>query len=104
VVQEVLTAKELDNLGLPTLEKYLYRATEQERLDAYAAEKVAEAEKNWNKKKAAEGVPKPGKFQTVSKDAGKSPIKNLQELDSAAIAKAAGEDPDFAAAIEGMVQ
>jgi len=103
VVAEVLAQKEIDSMGLPTIEKYLYRSTEQERLDAYAAEKVAEAEKGWNKKQAAAAIPKPGKFQ-VNKEVGKSPIKNLSELDSEAVAKAAAEDPEFANAISGTVQ
>jgi hypothetical protein len=104
VVAEVLASKELDELGLPTLQKYMHRVTEPDRIAAAREEGKKEGKAEAEKAQRAAAIPKPGKF-TV-KDAGKSapPIKNLSELTSEAVAKAAGEDADFAAAIEGMVQ
>jgi len=103
VVAQVLANKEVDELGMPTLDKYLYRATEQDRLDAYAAEKVAAERKKWDadSKMAAHSKPT-GKFSTIKAETGKAPIKNLDELNSGAIEKAIQTDPDFAAAMENV--
>lgn len=100
VVAEVLKAQEMDDLGLPTLNKYLYRATEQDRLDAYAAKKVEDAKKEWDKAQHAASIPKPGaggKFQT--RKSGEGPIKKLDELTSDIVAN----DPDIPS-IDGFVQ
>ena len=89
VVQEVINAREVDEFGLPTLSKYLHRATEQDRMEAYAAEKVAAAQKDWEKKAHVAAIPKPGKFQT-RKNAD-APIKKLEDLNSETVAN----DPRF---------
>jgi hypothetical protein len=97
-VQEVIAAKELDELGLPTLDKYLHRASEPDRMEAYANEKVAKAQKEWEKKQRASEVSKPGKFQT--RKSADAPIKKLEELTSDVVAN----DQDIMDIMEGKVQ
>lgn len=99
VVQQVLTRKDVDDFGLPTLDKWLKEATEPTRMEAYANEKVAAAKKEWEKAAHAAAIPKPGgKFQT--RKSGEGPIKKLEELTSETVAN----DPDIQAAMEGMLQ
>jgi hypothetical protein len=97
VVTEVLTSKELDEMGLPTLEKYLYRVTEPDRMKAATNEAVANARKEWEKTQRAASIPKPGAthIRAAAKDA---PIKNLTELTSELVAN----DPDIVALNEGL--
>jgi len=97
-VAEVLQSKEVDEFGLPTLSKYLHRSTEQDRMDAYAAEKVASAQKEWQKKQHAADIPKPGKFQT--RKSGEGPIKKLEDLNSEVV----GNDPEIQELVNGMLQ
>jgi hypothetical protein len=98
IVQEVIAAKELDELGLPTLERYLHRATEPDRMAEAIKEAVAKEKKEWEKAQHAASIPKPGKFQT--RKTGESPIKKLDELTSEVVAN----DPDIAAIMEGPLQ
>jgi hypothetical protein len=95
VVGEVLAAKELDEMGLPTLEKYLYRTSEPERIKAATEAAVIAAKADWDKTAKAAAVPKPGKFQVRQKT--DAPIKDLSELTSEVVAN----DPDVMAAMEG---
>ena len=99
VVAEVINAKELDEFGLPTLEKYLYRSTEGDRIKAAQDEAVAAAKKDWEKAQHAASIPKPGgKFQT--RKSAEPPVKSLNDLTSDVVAN----DPDIQAAMEGLVQ
>jgi hypothetical protein len=95
IVAKVLASKDVDELGLPTLSKYLYQATEGDRIKAAQDEAVAAAKKEWEKAQRASDVPKPGKFQTLKSE--KPPIAKLDELTSAVVAN----DPDILAAMEG---
>jgi cysteinyl-tRNA synthetase len=81
VVQEVLAAKELDAMGLPTIENYLYRSSEPDRMKVAVDEAIANARKEWEKTQRAANIPKPGAthIRAATKDA---PIKNLTELTS----------------------
>jgi hypothetical protein len=98
VVQQVLARKDVDDLGLPTLSKWMKEATEPTRMEAFAAEKVAAAKKEWEKANHAANIPKPGgKFQT--RKSGEGPIKKLDELTSDVIAN----DPDIPS-LDGLVQ
>jgi hypothetical protein len=96
-VKEVIASKELDDMGLPTLSKWMRRETEQDRMDAYAAEKIALAQKDWEKKQRASEVSKPGKFQT--RKSAEAPIKKLDELTSDVIAN----DQEIQDIMEGKV-
>lgn len=96
IVAEVVNAKEVDQFGLPTLEKYLYRVTEPDRIKAAADKAVADAKVEWDKAAKAAAVPKPGQFRPAAKKED-APIKNLNELTSEKIAN----DPDIMAAMEG---
>jgi hypothetical protein len=97
VVQEVLASKELDEFGLPTVEKYLYRTSEPDRMKAATDEAVAAAKKEWEKQHRADGIAKPGNMtRTRAKDA-KAPIANLSELTSELISN----DPDIVSLNEG---
>ena len=96
VVQEVLASKELDEFGLPTVEKYLYRTSEPDRMKAATDEAVAAAKKEWEKQHRADNIPKPGMTRTRAKDA-KAPIANLSELTSELISN----DPDIVSLNEG---
>jgi hypothetical protein len=95
VVAEVIAAKELDEVGLPTLEKYLYRTSEPDRIKVAVDEGIAKAQKEWEAKQRASNVPKPGKFETLKSE--KPPIAKLDELTSAVVS----QDPDILAAMEG---
>jgi hypothetical protein len=97
VVAEVLGAKELDEMGLPTLEKYLYRTSEPDRMKVAVEEAVGNARKEWEKTARAASIPKPGAthIRAAAKDA---PIKNLTELTSELVAN----DPDIVALNEGQ--
>jgi len=95
VVQEVIANRELDASGLPTLEKYLYRATEPDRVKQAVATALADAKKEREKAAHAAAIPKPGRFQT--RKSTEAPIKNLNELTSDVV----GNDPDIAAAMDG---
>jgi hypothetical protein len=96
VVAEVLGAKELDEMGLPTLEKYLYRTSEPDRIKVATDEAVANARKEWEKTQRAANIPKPGAthIRAATKDA---PIKNLTELTSELVS----QDADIVALNEG---
>jgi hypothetical protein len=94
-VQEVLAAKELDELGMPTLSRWLNRATEPDRIKKATDEAVAAARKEWEKQQRVADIPKPGKFQT--RKSADAPIKKLDELTSDLV----GNDPDIIAAMEG---
>jgi hypothetical protein len=94
-VQEVLAAKELDELGMPTLSRWLSRATEPDRIKKATDEAVAAARKEWEKQQRVADIPKPGKFQT--RKSADAPIKKLDELTSDLV----GNDPDIIAAMEG---
>jgi hypothetical protein len=96
VVTEVLAAKELDAMGLPTLENYLYRTSEPDRLKAAVDEAIATARKEWEKTARAASIPKPGMTHTRGKGA-EAPIKNLTELTSELVSN----DPDIVALNEG---
>lgn len=95
LVAEALQAKELDAMGLPTIGKVLNRLSEPERMETYAAEKVAAAQKEWEKKQRMSEVPKPGKF-TTRKSTDAAPIKDLNQLTSELVMN----DPDIQAAME----
>jgi hypothetical protein len=95
VVKEILEAKEVDAFGLPTMERYLHRATEPDRIKAASDAAVAAAKVEWDKTAKAAAVPKPGQFRARVKPA-EAPIKNLSELTSETIAN----DPDILAAME----
>jgi hypothetical protein len=97
VVTEVLASKELDEFGLPTLEKYLYRTSEPDRMKVAVDEAVGNARKEWEKTARAASIPKPGAthIRAAAKDA---PIKNLTELTSELVAN----DPDIVALNEGQ--
>jgi hypothetical protein len=97
VVQEVLAAKELDAMGLPTLENYLYRTSEPDRMKVAVDEAIANARKEWEKTQRAASIPKPGMTHTRAK-AGETPIKNLSELTSDVVAN----DPEIVALNEGV--
>lgn len=98
VVQQVLTRKDVDDFGLPTIGKWLKEVTEPTRMEAYANEKIATAKKEWEKAQHAASIPKPGgKFQT--RKSGDGPIKKLDELTSEIVAN----DPDIPS-IDGFVQ
>lgn len=96
VVTEVLAAKELDGLGLPTLENYLYRTSEPDRMKVAVDEAIVNARKEWEKTQRAQNIPKPGAthIRAATKDA---PIKKLEELTSELVAN----DPDIVALNEG---
>ena len=98
-VQQAIASKELDEFGLPTLSKYLYRTGEPDRIAAAKAEAVAEARKEWEKTQRAASIPKPGMTRTRV-EPGKAPIKNFSELTSELVAN----DPDIVAANEGPIQ
>ena len=93
LVAEAVAAKELDAQGMPTLSKVLNRYSEPKRMEAYAAQKIEEAKKEWEKKQRIGEVPKPGKFHNVKAD--EAPIENLDELTSELVAN----DPDIQAAM-----
>jgi hypothetical protein len=98
VVQQVLTRKDVDEFGLPTIGKWLKEATEPTRMEAYANEKIAAAKKEWEKAQHAANIPKPGgKFQT--RKSGEGPIKKIDELTSDIVAN----DPDIPS-LDGFVQ
>jgi hypothetical protein len=99
VVQEVLAAHELDNMGLPTVEKYLYRATEADRIKAAEEKAVAAARVDWDKQKKMDSIPKPAGRFASQKGAKEAPIKNLSELTSEMVAN----DPDIPS-LDGPVQ
>jgi hypothetical protein len=96
VVHEVLASKELDEFGLPTVEKYLYRTSEPDRMKAATDEAVATARKEWEKQHRADNIPKPGMTRTrvAAKDA---PIKDLSQLTSELVS----QDADIVALNEG---
>jgi len=94
VVAEALQAKEVDAMGLPTISRALNRLTEPDRMEAYAAQKVADAQKEWEKKQRINEVAKPGKFAVKGKG-NEPPIKNLNDLTSELVAN----DPDIQAAM-----
>lgn len=96
VVTEVLAAKELDAMGLPTLENYLYRTSEPDRMKAAVDEAIATARKEWEKTQRAASIPKPGMTHIRGKGA-EAPIKNLTELTSELVSN----DPDIVALNEG---
>jgi hypothetical protein len=96
VVTEVLAAKELDAMGLPTLENYLYRTSEPDRMKAAVDEAIAGARKEWEKTARAASIPKPSMTHTRAKGA-EAPIKNLSELTSEMVSN----DPDIVALNEG---
>jgi hypothetical protein len=98
VVQEVIANKEFDDMGLPTMEKYLHRASEPDRISKAVEEGISKARKEWEKAQRAADIPKPGKFQT--RKSAEAPIKNLDELTSDKIAN----DPEILAAMTGEVQ
>jgi hypothetical protein len=97
VVTEVLAAKELDAMGLPTLENYLYRTSEPDRMKAAVDEAIATARKEWEKTARAAAIPKPGAthIRAAAKDA---PIKDLKDLTSELVAN----DPEIVALNEGV--
>jgi hypothetical protein len=95
VVQEVLAAKELDAMGLPTIENYLYRTSEPDRMKAAVDEAIATARKEWEKTQRAANIPKPGMTRTREKV--ETPIKNLSELNSELVSN----DPEIVALNEG---
>jgi hypothetical protein len=95
VVTEVLAAKELDAMGLPTLENYLYRTSEPDRMKAAVDEAIATARKEWEKTARAASIPKPGMTRTREKT--EAPIKNLSELTSELVSN----DADIVALNEG---
>jgi hypothetical protein len=97
-VAEVLSNKEVDELGLPTMQKWMHRKTEPDRIAQAVQEGIAAAQKEWEKKQRAADIPKPGRFQT-RKGAGEAPIKKLDELTSELV----GNDPDIIAAMEGPI-
>lgn len=99
IVAEVIAAKEVDELGLPTIEKYLHRASEPDRIQEAIKEAVAKERTEWEKKQRVSEIPKPGRFRTEKK--AEAPIKRIEDLNSEAVIKAMGEDPDFASSIEG---
>jgi hypothetical protein len=90
VVAEVIAAKEFDDLGLPTLDKYLYRTSEPDRIKVATDEAVAAAKKEWEKAQRASDIPRPGKFQTVKPS--DAPIKKIEDLTSAVVS----QDPEIA--------
>jgi hypothetical protein len=96
VVTEVLAAKELDAMGLPTLENYLYRTSEPDRMKAAVDEAIVNARKEWEKTARAASIPKPGMVRTKEKG-GETPIKNLSELTSELVS----QDADIVALNEG---
>jgi hypothetical protein len=102
VVAEVIAAKELDDMGLPTLTKYLHRTSEPDRIKQATEEAVAAAKKEWEKAQRAADIPKPGRFRTVKTD--KPPISKIDDLNSEAILKGIADDSDFAAAMEGGIK
>jgi hypothetical protein len=99
VVKEIIAAKEVDEFGLPTMQRYLHRVTEPDRIKAAADTAVAAAKVEWDKQAKVAAIPKPGQFRPRGK-AAEAPIKNLGELTSEVIAN----DPDIAAAMEGGLQ
>jgi hypothetical protein len=98
-VTEVLAAKEVDEVGLPTLDRYLYRATEPDRIKVASDEAVAKARTEWDKQHKLDAVPKPGARFTSRGKGEKPPIANLSELTPEMIAA----DPDIPS-FEGPVQ
>jgi hypothetical protein len=98
VVQEVIAAKELDEMGLPTLDRYLHRSAEPDRIKTAVAEALATAKKEWDKAQHAANVPKPGKFQV--RKSGEPPIKKIEDLNSEVVS----QDPEITALWEGQVQ
>lgn len=99
--QEILAAKEVDELGLPTMNKYLQRATEPDRIAAAVKEAVDKARTEWDAKQRIASVKPSGngtKFSTHK--SGEPPIKKIDDLTSDVIAN----DPDIAKLMEGPVQ
>lgn len=95
IVTEVLASKELDEMGLPTLEKYLYRVSEPDRLKVATEEAVAAARKEWEKTARAASIPKPGMTRTREKT--EAPIKDFSQLTSELVSN----DPEIVALNEG---
>lgn len=95
-VQEVLAAKETDETGLPTLDKYLHRATEPDRIQAASDAAVAKAKLEWEAKHRMDSVQKPGARFNVKGKGEKPPIANLNELTSELVSG----DADIARAME----
>jgi hypothetical protein len=95
-----------DSYGLPTLDPIIEKLREPERLEAYAASKVAEERKKWEQEQAVAASGRPGssaKFRNVKSDA-KPPIAKIEDLNSEAVLKGIADDPEFRAAMEGPLQ
>jgi hypothetical protein len=85
-------------MGLPTISKYLHRASEPDRIKRAVDEAVAGARKEWEKAQRVADIPKPGKFQT--RKTTEAPIKTLDQLTSDVVAN----DLDIQEIMEGKVQ
>ncbi len=98
IASQAVAAKELDELGMPTLSRRIREATEPDRISEASKAAVEAARKQWETEQAAAAA-KPsatgGRFHTV-KNAEK-PIQRIEDLNSEAIQN----DPDIAAAIRG---
>jgi hypothetical protein len=98
VAQQAIAAKEIDELGMPTLSRRIREATEPDRISESNKVAVEAARKQWETEQAAAAA-KPsatgGRFHTV-KNAEK-PIQRIEDLNTEAIQN----DPDIAAAIRG---
>jgi len=98
VASQALAAKELDELGMPTLSRRIREATEPDRISESNKVAVEAARKQWETEQAAAAA-KPsatgGRFHTVKN--AERPIQRIEDLNSEAIQN----DPDIAAAIRG---
>lgn len=99
IVANVLKSQELDEYGLPTIEKYLYRSTESDRIKAAQDEAVASAKKTWEEEQRLKMIPKPANTRFNVKDKGAAPVAKLEDITSDLISK----DPDILKAMETPV-
>jgi choline dehydrogenase-like flavoprotein len=101
LAKQAVSEKHVDNYNLPTLEKIIEKATEPDRMNAFAAQKIEEAKKEWQKEQAVAQNAKPGsqaRFRTQKSE--KPPIAKIEDLNSEVVMN----DPDVRAAFEGTVQ
>jgi hypothetical protein len=101
LAKQAVSEKHVDNYNLPTLEKIIEKATEPERMNAFAAQKIEEAKKEWQKEQAVAQNAKPGsqaRFRIQKSE--KPPIAKIEDLNSEVVMN----DPDVRAAFEGTVQ
>lgn len=90
-VKQVLERKDMDSMGLPTLERLLHDSTEPDRLKTAVDEAVKKARTEWEQTSRIASV-KPGSGTRFStKKAGEPPIKKLDELTSEKVS----QDPEI---------